>query len=125
MKRRLVEALICALLAAVAACSGGGGGSSPSAPPTSPPPPPPPPPSAVAPTITTQPTDAQVKEGQAAQFTMVATGTAPLSYQCSKNGAPISGADASTSTTAPATRTDDGAQFVVVVSNSAGHATSN
>jgi hypothetical protein len=56
---------------------------------------------------------------------MVATGTAPLSYQWSKNGAPISGADASTYTTAPATRTDDGAQFVVVVSNSAGHATSN
>ncbi len=124
MKHKLVKILICAAVTVVAACSGGGGSSN--APSTSPPnpPPPPPPPGAVAPTITTQPADAQVKEGQAAQFTVVATGTTPLSYQWSKNGTPISGANASSYTTAPATRADDGAQFVVVVSNSAGSATS-
>ncbi len=120
MRRQLVVALICAV--AAAACGGGGGGSSPSS--TPPPPPPPPPPGAIAPSITTQPTDAQVKEGQTAQFTVVATGTAPLSYQWSQNGTAIAGADTSTYTTAPTTRADDGAQFVVVVTNSGGSATS-
>jgi hypothetical protein len=65
-----------------------------------------------------------VKEGQTAQFTVAATGTAPLSYQWSKNGTPISGATASSYTTPPAARADDGAQFVAIVSNSAGSATS-
>ncbi len=120
MRRQVVVALICAVTAA--ACGGGGGGSPSNTPP--PPPPPPPPPGAIAPSITTQPTDAQVKEGQTAQFTVVATGTAPLSYQWSKNGSAIAGANTSAYTTAPTTRADDGAQFVVVVTNSGGSATS-
>jgi hypothetical protein len=125
MTRPLVALLIGAVAAAVAACGGGGGSSPGGSSPSSPnPPPPPPPPSAVAPTIKTQPTDAQVKEGQTAQFTVVATGTAPLSYQWSENGTSIAGATASTYTTAAATRADDGAQFVVAVTNSAGSATS-
>ena len=127
MKRLLVAFLIGAVAAAVAACGGGGGGSSPggSSPSSPNPPPPPPPPSAVAPSITTQPANAQVKEGQTAQFTVAASGTAPLSYQWSQNGTSISGATASTYTTAAATRADDGAQFVVAVTNSAGSATSS
>jgi len=48
-----------------------------------------------------------------------------LSYQWNKNGTAISGANGSTYTTAPTARSDDGAQFVVVVTNSAGSATSN
>jgi hypothetical protein len=128
MSREFPGVLAVLLAVVIAGCGGGGGsspsGSSPSSP-NPPPPPPPPPPSAVAPSITTQPVNAQVKEGQTAQFTVVATGTAPLSYEWSKNGTSISGATASTYTTAAATRADDGAQFAVAVTNSAGSATSN
>jgi Immunoglobulin I-set domain len=120
MKRALAVVFIGAVAAGVAACGGGGGGGGGSSSST-----PPPAPSAVAPSITAQPTDADVKEGQTAQFTVAATGTAPLSYQWSKNGTAIAGANASSYTTAPATRDDDGAQFVVAVANSAGSATSN
>src|SRR6202022_2698159 len=49
-------------------------------------------PTAVAPTITTQPTNQTVTTGQTATFTVVASGTAPLSYQWRKNGANIPGA---------------------------------
>jgi hypothetical protein len=79
---------------------------------------------AVAPTITTQPASQTVTAGQTANFTVVATGTAPLSYQWSKNGAAISGATSSTYTTPATTSSDSGAKFTVVVSNSAGSATS-
>src|SRR5438046_651902 len=44
----------------------------------------------VTPTITTQPASQTVSTGQTATFTVVATGTAPLSYQWQKNG-PASG----------------------------------
>src|SRR5205823_7955964 len=42
---------------------------------------------AVAPTITTQPANQTVTTGQTATFTVVAAGTAPLTYQWQKNGA--------------------------------------
>ena len=116
MKRPLRVVFIGAVAVTVTACGGGGGSSSYT---------PPPPPGPVAPSITAQPTDADVKEGQTAQFTVAASGTAPLAYQWSKNGTAISGANASSYTTGPATRADDGAQFVVAVTNSAGTATSN
>src|SRR4029077_388089 len=45
-----------------------------------------------APTITAQPANQTVTVGQAATFSVVASGTAPLSYQWQKNGADISGA---------------------------------
>src|SRR5205823_8241558 len=80
---------------------------------------------AVAPSITTQPTNETVTVGQAAAFTVVATGTAPLSYQWQKSGTAISGATSASYMTAATTSADNGAQFVVVVSNSAGSATSN
>jgi invasion protein IalB len=79
---------------------------------------------AVAPTITTQPANQTVTAGQTATFTVVATGTAPLSYQWSKNGATVSGATSSTYTTPTTTTSDSGAQFTVLVSNSAGSVTS-
>ena len=50
---------------------------------------------AVAPTITTQPVNQTVTAGQTATFTVVAGGTAPLSYQWQKNGVNIAGATAS------------------------------
>ena len=79
----------------------------------------------VAPAITAQPSSVSVVAGQAATFSVAATGTAPLTYQWSKGGTVISGATASNYTTPGTTISDNGAQFTVVVSNSAGSATSN
>ncbi|MBI3828673.1 MAG: PKD domain-containing protein, partial [Planctomycetes bacterium] len=45
-----------------------------------------------APAITTQPANQTVTAGQTATFTVVASGTAPLTYQWKKNGANIAGA---------------------------------
>jgi Abnormal spindle-like microcephaly-assoc'd, ASPM-SPD-2-Hydin/Immunoglobulin I-set domain len=80
---------------------------------------------AVAPAITTQPASQTVIAGKTASFTVAATGTAPLTYQWSKNGAAISGATSSTYTTPAETTADNNAQFTVAVTNSAGNATSN
>ena len=54
-----------------------------------------------------------------------ASGTAPLTFQWRQNGRAISGATSATYTTPPTTASDNAAQFTVVVSNSAGSATSN
>src|SRR5215470_15599256 len=48
--------------------------------------------SPVAPVITTQPVNQTVTAGQTATFTVVASGTAKVSYQWQKNGANIAGA---------------------------------
>ena len=79
----------------------------------------------VPPSITAQPTSQTVTAGQAATFNVTATGTAPLSYQWQKNGAVISGATSTSYTTPAAATTDNGTQFTVVVSNTAGSVTSN
>jgi hypothetical protein len=80
---------------------------------------------AVAPTITMQPANQSVTAGQTATFSVTATGTAPLTYQWQKNSANITGATAATYTTPATVSGDNGAQFDVVVSNSAGSKTSN
>ncbi len=80
---------------------------------------------AVAPSITTQPASQTVTAGQTATFTVVATGTAPLSYRWMKGGTTISGATSSSYTTPATTSADNGSQFTVEVSNTAGHATSS
>ncbi len=79
---------------------------------------------AVTPSITEQPLDQSITAGKTATFTAAATGTAPLSFQWRKNGAPIGGATAASYTTPAETTADNGATFAVVVSNSAGNATS-
>src|SRR6266566_103631 len=78
-----------------------------------------------APRIVVPPASQTVTSGQTASFSVTATGAAPLSYQWNKNGAAISGATSATYTTPPTTSSDNGAQFAVVVSNSAGSAASN
>jgi hypothetical protein len=78
----------------------------------------------VAPSITMQPLAQSVTEGQSATFSVATTGTAPMSYLWKKNGSLISGAISSSYTTALTTSSDNGAQFTVLVSNSAGNATS-
>jgi hypothetical protein len=86
---------------------------------------PPPTPSAVAPSISSEPVSAKVTVGQAATFSVSATGTAPIRFQWIKNGAAISGATSSTYTTPAETMTDNNAQFTAQVSNSAGNAMSS
>jgi hypothetical protein len=77
------------------------------------------------PSITTQPVNQAVNLGQTATFNVVASGTAPLSYQWTKNGVNVSGATSASYTTPATVATDNGAQFAVVVTNVAGSVTSN
>ena len=80
---------------------------------------------ATAPSITSQPQTQSVPVGATATFTVAASGTAPMSYQWSKNGSTITGATSTSYTTAPTVSGDNGSTFSVRVSNSAGNATSN
>ena len=118
MFRQFRHPLCASIIALVAGCGGGGGNDSSD-------PPPAPPAVAVAPSISTQPTDQSVAAGATATFNVVATGTAPLSYQWQKAGTAISGATAASYTTGPAAAADDGTMFTVVVSNAAGNVTSS
>jgi WD40 repeat protein len=77
-----------------------------------------------APTITSQPSASPVAVGSAASLSVVAGGTAPLSYQWRKDGVAISGATSSTYTIA-STKNSDAGSYTVVVTNSAGSVTSN
>ena len=79
----------------------------------------------VPPSITAQPANQTIFANQTATFSVIANGTAPLSYQWRKNGAAINGATSSSYTTPAETASDNGALFSVVVSNSAGNAISN
>jgi hypothetical protein len=76
-----------------------------------------------APTITTQPSASAVSVGSAASFTVVASGTSPLTYDWKKDGTSISGATNATYSIASAATRDAGS-YTVVVSNSAGSVTS-
>jgi len=82
-------------------------------------------PNNVYPAITMQPASETVTTGQTASFSVNATGAAPLSYQWKKNGTAIGGATSSSYTTPATTSADNGAQFTVLVSNTAGNVTSN
>jgi hypothetical protein len=72
----------------------------------------------IAPMITQQPTNQTATAGQTATFTVMATGTAPLSYQWQKNNTNIMNAPNSPSYTTPTLATgDSGSTFQVIVSN--------
>lgn len=75
--------------------------------------------SAVKPTITGQPANLTVVNGAEASFTVVAEGSAPLSYQWSKDGTPIAGATSATLIISAAGTSDQGT-YNVVVTNPAG-----
>jgi hypothetical protein len=76
------------------------------------------------PVITAQPTSRSVTVGQSTTFAVSASGTSPLSYRWTKSGTTIPGATGATFTLASVTLADAGG-YAVVVSNSAGSATSN
>jgi hypothetical protein len=78
----------------------------------------------VKPAITQQPTSLSVTAGQSATFSVLASGSGPLSYQWKKNGTAISGAT-SASYTISSTTTASAASYTVTVSNSAGSVTSS
>jgi hypothetical protein len=116
MNRKLAGGLACLVVAALfAACGGGGSTSNPTTPSA---------PAATAPTITTQPVNAAGTVGSTVTFTVVASGTGPLSYQWQKSGNAIAGATAASYTTPALQIGDDGSMFAVVVTNSAGTVTS-
>jgi len=75
---------------------------------------------AIMPQITTEPSNQTVSAGHTGTFSVVATGTAPLTYQWKKNGTAIAGATASTYTTPATTIADSGSAFAVTVSNAVG-----
>jgi hypothetical protein len=77
----------------------------------------------VLPGITTQPQSLTVTQGQSASFSVVASGTAPLSYQWSFNSAALSGATSTTLTLTNVQATDAGS-YTAVVANPGGSITS-
>ena len=74
--------------------------------------------------LLTQPQSQTNYAGSTANFMVTASGTAPLSYQWRLNGAPISGATAS-NYALPNLQTSNAGTYSVVVTNSAGTATSS
>lgn len=85
----------------------------------------------IAPTITTQPQDVEVKENETATFTVKVTGTEPLSYQWQQstdsgnNWTNIDGANAAEYTTEKTTMDMSGTQYRCVVKNSINEVTSD
>ncbi|HEY3270082.1 MAG TPA: immunoglobulin domain-containing protein [Geothrix sp.] len=79
----------------------------------------------VPPAISLQPANQTVQEGAAATFSVVASGTGPLTYQWKKGGVVISGAGAASYTTPSTVLADTGSSFTVTVSNAGGSVTSS
>jgi Arc/MetJ-type ribon-helix-helix transcriptional regulator len=78
----------------------------------------------IRPTITSQPGNQSVTEGVTATFTVVASGTPPLSYKWQRNGLIIGGQTNATLALSTVTTNQSGS-YIVVVSNAAGAATSS
>ncbi|MDP1833154.1 MAG: immunoglobulin domain-containing protein [Geothrix sp.] len=77
------------------------------------------------PTITTQPTSQTVTAPAAATFTVVAAGSAPLTYQWKQGATAITGATSASYTRSATTLADNGASFTVTVTNAQGTVTSS
>jgi hypothetical protein len=74
----------------------------------------------VQPSITGQPSNQSATVGQAALFTVAASGSNPVAYQWLKNGSAIPGADQPSYVTPPTISGDSGSKFTVIVSNAYG-----
>ncbi len=77
------------------------------------------------PAISTQPANQAVVAPATATFSVLASGTAPLSYQWRKNGVDIAGAVAAAYSTPATSTADHGSVFSVVVSSPYGSLTSS
>jgi len=71
-------------------------------------------------TLTRQPTAVTTSEGQSAEYSVLVTGSIPISYQWLLDGADIPGATGATYTTPPLATGSSGGQYSVRVSNAAG-----
>ena len=80
--------------------------------------------SPVAPVFNSEPVSLVVLAGSPASFTAVAGGTAPISYQWSKDGTPIPGATSVTLNLTNVQTTDNGS-YTLTATNSIGSATSS
>ncbi len=80
-------------------------------------------PAPTAPVITGQPQPVTVSAGQTAQFSVTATGTAPLAYQWQRNGLNIAGATSDNYSVVNAQSANAGS-YRVIISNAAGSVTS-
>lgn len=78
-----------------------------------------------APGITSHPANRTVSVGQAAMFSVVASGTGPFTYQWQRNNANITSATGPSYTLNNAQLADSGARFRVNVANSVGNLYSN
>jgi hypothetical protein len=79
---------------------------------------------AVAPFITSQPVDQKVLDGQAAEFSVVASGDSPLTYQWTKNNLDVEGANSSIYSIA-SVGTGDLGSYNVKINNPAGSTVSS
>ncbi|MBL9206571.1 MAG: immunoglobulin domain-containing protein, partial [Opitutaceae bacterium] len=79
---------------------------------------------AVAPSFTSQPASASANVGGSVSFTASASGTAPITYQWTKDGAPINGATSTTLTLNAVTLASAGS-YQLTATNAAGSAQSN
>ena len=81
-------------------------------------------PSTGAPTITTQPTSVSTTSGSSATFSVVATGTGPLTYQWFRNGVAIDGATGASYTVGTVNGLTTGTYYVAIT-NAKGTTNSN
>ena len=81
-------------------------------------------PSGVPPSITSQPTSKSVIAGSSVTFSVIASGTASLTYQWRKNGTAIAGATSPSLTLSSSAASDVGS-YSVVVANNLGSVTSS
>lgn len=77
------------------------------------------------PSITGQPANATVTQGQSTTFAIAANGSTPLSFQWQRNQTNITGATSNIYTTGSTNASDNGAKFRCVVTNAFGTAISN
>jgi hypothetical protein len=77
------------------------------------------------PSITGQPSNQTVNQGQPATFEVVASGSQTLTYQWQRNQVNIAGATSATYTLATTVAADNGVKFLCVVTNPFGTANSN
>ncbi len=77
----------------------------------------------VAPTIVTAPVAQTATAGAQAQFTVVAGGNGPFTYQWLLNGSSIAGATSATYTTPALAYADNGSKFSVTITNAGGSTT--
>ncbi|MFM1943857.1 MAG: hypothetical protein RI897_2839, partial [Verrucomicrobiota bacterium] len=76
------------------------------------------------PSITSEPQDLELEEGQAAVFQVNATGAEPLLFQWQRNAIPMPGENLPRLTISPVTLADDEATFQCIISNPLGNTTS-